>query len=307
MIARQPTLNKCSNITKPSSGITEFNTPGSLTAKSSFLETPKSAHGSSIFSPGEAFWHEAIQLADGLCNQTVNFYAKAAEDIAVAESRHHSQNSCNLRIGNCDGKLMEKGVEGKSVAALKYLGGLLGKHEKGLVEEKSPLPVKHFDFSFEDKPLDRVIGHHIDIGDLKYTAHGVGVPFEPGLMVQSPRDDNTINHFSKHEKNKEICKGGEIISAAEVAKRRENERIEYDTPIDGIRMSIGNGDSDEGSPSSIMPSRDWLDLSSWLPSEVCSVYRKKGISKLYSWQVMLNMWCGKVIFWYVALILKWFA
>jgi len=47
----------------------ECYTPGSLTRKTSVRETPKSTRGSSSFSPGEAFWDVAIQLADGLCAQ----------------------------------------------------------------------------------------------------------------------------------------------------------------------------------------------------------------------------------------------
>lgn len=37
-----------------------------------------------------------------------------------------------------------------------------------------------------------------------------------------------------------------------------------------------------------MPSKSCGQLDSWLPSEVCSVYMKKGVAQLYPWQVIIN-------------------
>ncbi|XP_024031656.1 helicase and polymerase-containing protein TEBICHI [Morus notabilis] len=288
LFALQPTLMKCSNTSKSSLDIIECSTPGSLIAKSSLRETPKSGHGSSIFSPGEAFWHEAIQLADGLCGPMVNLSAKAAENNGAAESQCHKKNSCNLRIANCDGKLMETINEGKSMSTHASLGRLLGRHGDSK-EEKSPIPVKHFDFSSEDKNLGGSIVHYDVTGDLKSTTHGGGVPFGP--IVTSPRNDDNINHCRKSEKNKAICGEEETLSVTAVTKRkgnlvgRDKESINYEFPIGGITTTIGNCESGEATPSNVMPSKDWLDLNNWLPSEICNIYRKKGISKLYPWQV----------------------
>ena len=40
-----------------------------------------------------------------------------------------------------------------------------------------------------------------------------------------------------------------------------------------------------GTPSSVSTLKDFLELSYWLPQKLCNVYAKKGITKLYPWQV----------------------
>ncbi|XP_062109140.1 helicase and polymerase-containing protein TEBICHI [Humulus lupulus] len=278
LIPFQPTLKKCSNISNSSLDMIEVHTPGSLTAKICFRETPKSTRGSSIFSPGEAFWDEAIQLADGLCHPTVSFCAKAADEVGFAESRCYKKNSDNL---------IEKINEGVSIAPSTNLQGLLGRHGNEL-EEKSHFPVKHFDFLFDDKNLDGSTVRH----DVKIS-HGGGVSSESASVPidhSCPKNDNNLNHHNTCERNKEICGEQEMTPVVAVAKKgnllgRDDESMKCGSPIDGIKKSISNSECGEGTPSSVMPSRDWLDLNSWLPSEICSVYRRKGISKLYQWQV----------------------
>ncbi|KAM6544675.1 hypothetical protein CsatB_025411 [Cannabis sativa] len=275
-------LKKCSNISKSSPDKIELHTPGSLTAKICFRETPKSACRSSLFSPGEAFWDEAIQLADGLCHPTVNFCAKAADEVGFAESRCCKKNSDNL---------IEKINEGASTAPSTSLQGLLGRPGNEL-EEKSHFPVKHFDFLFDDKNLDGSIVRNGDTNNIKVSHEG-GVSSESSsdLIDHScPKNDNNLNHHNTGERNKEICGEQEMTPIVAVAKKgnlldRDDESMKYNSPIDGIRKSIGNSECGQDTPSSIMPRKDWLDLNSWLPSEICSIYRKKGISKLYQWQV----------------------
>ncbi|PON76487.1 Helicase and polymerase-containing protein TEBICHI [Parasponia andersonii] len=273
-------LKKCSNTSKSSLDITACRTPASLTAKSCFRETPNSTRGSSIFSPGDAFWDEAIQLADVLCYPTANFCAKAADEIGIAESQYHKKNSGNLK---------EKINEGQSMAAYTSSRGLPVRRENEL-EEKSPLPVKHFDFLFDDKNLDGSIPCHGDTSYSKIT-HGDGALSKSSLIDHSsPENNNNVNHHSTCERNKEICGEQEMTPGIAVTKLKvelvgRDGRMKCNLPNDGIMKSIGNSESAEGTPSSIMPSRDWLDINSWLPPEICSIYRKKGISKLYPWQV----------------------
>lgn len=235
-----------------------------------------------MFSPGEAFWNEAILLADGLCNPIVT---------VAAESGVNSKNSCNSRVGNCDGKLKER--EGESVDKFGSVGGLLGKHEKGL-EEKSPFPVKHFDFSFEDKKTDLIVVRGGDTSDIKSTTQGGGAPSELRPVDISPRNDSTNKHCGNSQRDKKECGVQEIAPPSVVNKRsvdlvsKDYQSMKYDVPIAGIR-TIGNHESSEATPSSIMPSKDWLELKNWLPSEICSIYKKKGIVKLYPWQVYILM------------------
>ena len=95
----QQTLKTCSNTHKVSLDIVNCHTPGSL-IKSCVRQTPNSTRGSSLSSPGEAFWNDAIQLADGLC-------AQAADATTASESQYHGENSCNMRNAHCDEKSKE--------------------------------------------------------------------------------------------------------------------------------------------------------------------------------------------------------
>ncbi|KAL5558793.1 hypothetical protein UlMin_035004 [Ulmus minor] len=275
-----PTLKKCSDLAKSSFDMIECYTPGSLNGKSFLNETPKSKRGSSMFSPGEAFWNEAIELADGLCGQRTNFYAKGAEEVGVEE------NSCSSRIGNCDGKLKETINEGtRTFASFR----LVERHDKDLVKERSPLPVKHFDFSLEDKNLNASITHRGDTGNSKNgtQAGGAASEFAP-IGHDGPQNDIAINNY-KNETNKDIYEEHEKTSGNAVADRKgvggDKDSMTSDLPTDGTMVWTGKYEPGESTPSSIMPSRDRLDLNCWLPSEICSIYRKKGILKLYPWQV----------------------
>eukprot|EP01018_Ginkgo_biloba_P001647 Gb_33083 [translate_table: standard] len=48
---------------------------------------------------------------------------------------------------------------------------------------------------------------------------------------------------------------------------------------------LSTKDENLSTPSSGIDLKDRLELSSWLPQEICNVYAKKGITKLYPWQV----------------------
>ncbi|XP_073012513.1 helicase and polymerase-containing protein TEBICHI isoform X1 [Typha latifolia] len=52
--------------------------------------------------------------------------------------------------------------------------------------------------------------------------------------------------------------------------------------IDSKSTSQG---AEAGTPTSFMPLKNQLKLTSWLPLELCSIYMKKGILELYPWQV----------------------
>ncbi|KAI5315956.1 hypothetical protein L3X38_045132 [Prunus dulcis] len=133
----------------------------------SVRETPKLTRGSSSFSPGEAFWDDAIQLDDGLCAQAVGV----------------------ISVARCDCK------------------------------------------------------------------------------------------------SKEILDEGGEQSESSLIDRRGKDMTSY-SPVDEVAKLTGNHESNEAcTPSSFVPLKDHLDLNSWQQPEICSLYRKKGISKLYPWQV----------------------
>lgn len=270
--------------------MTELHTPGSLTVKVCVSETPKSIRGSSIFSPGEAFWNEAIQVADGLCAP------QAAEETHSAMGCH-VLNSCNLRNGVCNENSMKKWNEVEKTAwnmELSVLGSL-GKHAKDLDKEVSPLPVKHFDFSCEGKNLDESTSLHHGVDGSKCATHKGREQSECGSVnIKGPETSNILFRCGKahsDEKLHEVQEMSNMTSTIAINKEAggmscpDNGDMTSNSPVNEIKKSVH--ESDEAStPSSFVRLEDRTDLHSWLPSEICSIYIKRGISKLYPWQVV---------------------
>ncbi|GLU01406.1 hypothetical protein SLE2022_187150 [Rubroshorea leprosula] len=278
----QTTLRKCSGESKSILNTTEFSTPGSLTVKARIHQTPQSMHGSSMFSPGEAFWNEAIQIADGLFAQTDNFSPQVAEEINNQMSQHKTHNSYNLGSKSTVEKAREMLVEGVSSIRPAGVGESLesvGEQKKEIQKEVSPLPVKHLDFSFEEK--------NIELQD-------AGLPECGSVTHKSPSTTKMAIHGHHMETTEEVLEVQGTTSVLAVAKRKgalsieDNDRIKSITPVDQIKNSTSISTSvstEAGTPSSSVILKDHLSLKSWLPSEICSIYKRKGISELYPWQV----------------------
>jgi DNA polymerase theta len=294
----QPCLKKCSNTPKSSVNMTEFCTPGSSVVKGCACETPKSRHGSSLFSPGEAFWNEAIQLADGLCVPMVNFSAQATEETNIVKTQFHIMNSCNFRNGVGHNKSKGTLDEGENRARQMELSTSLGslvKHTKDLDKEVSLLPVKHFDFSCEDKNLDESTPPRRAVDDSECATHIGGEQSECGAVDHKGIEtSNIFIRCGKAQTDDEIRVLQEMTSVLAVTKGKvdilcpETDCMTSNSPVNEIKNSILKQKSDEAStPSSFVLLEDRLDLNRWLPPEICSIYRKKGILKLYPWQVTL--------------------
>ncbi|MFS8003152.1 putative DNA-directed DNA polymerase [Helianthus anomalus] len=205
----QTSLRKCNRTSTEVAELALCNTPSLTTVKVGGEETPQSMRGSSMFSPGDTFWKEAIQVADGM--------SKANADLASS-----------------------------------------GQNGNSIDKEVSPLPVKHFDFSCEDKRT----------------------------VVDAPIMSTPCNQVQS------LCKLQDTNSSCVITKRRSDDI----SPPNDNRMSISpntdiksynvNGlNSVDNTPSSSLPPNDRLDISNWLPSEICKIYKRRGISKLYPWQV----------------------
>ncbi|KAI7750051.1 hypothetical protein M8C21_005020, partial [Ambrosia artemisiifolia] len=215
----QMSLRKCN---RPSTEVADMalcDTPRLAAVKVIGEETPQSMRGSSIFSPGDSFWKEAIQIADGMSKANGVFLEGAKRD-------------ADLAFSGLNGNSMDK--------------------------EVSPLPVKHFDFSCEDKRM----------------------------VVDAPSMSTPCNQVQS------LCKLQDTNSSCVITKKRSDE---LSPPNDNIKSISPNTDiksynvtglnSVENTPSSSVPLNDRLDISNWLPSEICNTYKRRGISKLYPWQV----------------------
>ncbi|KAJ9555668.1 hypothetical protein OSB04_010282 [Centaurea solstitialis] len=238
----QLSLRKCNKTSTEAVDVTLCNnTPGLAAGKAGTRETPESMHGSSMFSPGDTFWREAIQVADGLV----------------------------YRNKDLPEKVIEGGVDASMASSME--------------KEVSPLPVKHFDFSFEDKvkdmdsPCDRIVNN-----------------MDKQLVECSITDNNpTTMHLSTPSNQvQSLSKLQEMSSSCVITKRRvdvldqPSDNRTSNTPSTDIKGATVNcPQSVENTPSSSLLPNDRLDISNWLPSELCNIYKRRGISKLYPWQV----------------------
>ncbi|KAM7459401.1 hypothetical protein LguiA_036395 [Lonicera macranthoides] len=249
-------LRKCNKASMATVSVTGCDTPGPFTNKIGSNETPKSTRGSSIFSPGETFWNEAIQVADGLY-ATNN---KLPDEMKVDNLR-------NDRCGNKSNKVLHEVASGVCDARKNASLASLGEPGKCLDKEVSPLPVKHFDFSLEEKNSN-----------------------ENALLSCSENKSTFLMHGEGEQARLHDVQ--EMTSSGAIAKRKadlytqDNDSITSTTPDKEIRNFTGNiAENEDSTPSSFVLLKDHLDLNNWLPSEICSIYMKRGISKLYPWQV----------------------
>ncbi|KAK7384898.1 hypothetical protein VNO78_30601 [Psophocarpus tetragonolobus] len=268
-------FRKCSNTPKPSMNMVECYTPGSLIVKAGVKETPKSIRGSSSFSPGEAFWNEAIQLADGLSVPMGNDPSKVMGESNVVEQESGMKNSCNLQ--NYDGKPRRIFDQSKNRIWNREMAtplGLSGMHVKDSVKEASSLPVKHFDFSFEENNLGENTLQNCCVDDPINVACVVGKQYESGSMKGYT-----------YEKMNEVH-ANTLVDTLGKKSSQDDVGLISNSPNNEVRTPISEHASDEVNTASTSVSlNDPFDLNSWLPPEICSIYRKKGISKLYNWQV----------------------
>ncbi|KAL6985392.1 DNA-directed DNA polymerase [Sarracenia purpurea var. burkii] len=260
-IETQVSLRKCNRTSAESLYITGCDSPAMTTR---IRETPMSTRGNSIFSPGEAFWNEAIQVADGFLMTNDNLSVQVAGEFSVANIQSGIKNLNNLSNAGCGdmpNKIFNQGSRVGGVEMNSSIGSP-GKHGNGFDKEASPLPVKHFDFSFEDRNM-----------------------FEDTLYTYSGDNKNDLIH----KKAEQLVQ--KATTSCDTAKRKVgsfsqgNDRTTSSTPDKEKRDFMANGTyGDDSTPSSSVLLKDCLDLSYWLPLEICNIYKKRGISKLYSWQ-----------------------
>lgn len=264
----QTSLRKCNKMANSTVNMAECCTPGSSICRGRGSDGPKSTRGSSIFSPGDAFWNEAIQVADSLFSEADNPFVQAVGNIINGKSGNLSRELLN-----------EAGSRGCSLEFIR-------KH----MEKVSPLPVKQLDSLFEDRNLEVSTppcakdDSNVDRSSEK-SEHG-------SINLKSLQNANIVTYHLKDEPREEMHKEEEKTTVdTETTKKvdlpnQDADSIIYHLPVKDTRNVIDNNECVEaGTPSSFGPLKDRLDLSNWLPLEVCSIYKRKGISKLYPWQV----------------------
>ncbi|KAL0330327.1 UNVERIFIED_CONTAM: Helicase and polymerase-containing protein TEBICHI [Sesamum radiatum] len=182
--ASQASLRKCTYTSAPCRA--ECETPCSFTTRLRDRETPPSTRGSSLFSPGETFWNEAILVADELFAPSNGLSPRVAENSEPLKSDYGTYSSNNVKNG-APSSLLNCAVDGVKDTVSDFgtssAGGSLGMHGKELDKEASPLPVKHFDFTFEAKTSGKDIP--LDANSSK-----------PGNLTSKENPLASINHTS---------------------------------------------------------------------------------------------------------------
>ncbi|XP_020536582.1 helicase and polymerase-containing protein TEBICHI isoform X2 [Jatropha curcas] len=269
----EASLRKCNRISKQTVDMIGCVTPGSSIVRTCVSQTPRSTRGSSMFSPGEAFWNEAIQIADGLFAEPGNHLAVSAEDI--------TNGSCGDKREILD-KASIRGWQMGDVGSLE----LNGLHTRDSIKEVSPLPVKHLHFLFEDKNLDASsLSNNIDDSNV----HKGAEQSECGSVNIKSSQSGKISTYNKAQTKEEIQQSASVHG---VTKREANlsnqdtDSITSNSPVNEIRKFVPNiGDYEAGTPCTVVLLKDRLNLGDWLPPEICTIYKRKGILKLYPWQV----------------------
>ncbi|KAI5071714.1 hypothetical protein GOP47_0013965 [Adiantum capillus-veneris] len=305
------------------SGVKRKNVSTPRTKSASRLKRPAGwSAGTSLFSPGDEFWDEAISLVDGLVSNKVDGASNSSVTVVDGRQSNFSPNvgTCHAMpsyklpdaakgnvlqrekgmIVNCsDKKVHEETVlnpECRDTPLPHASDPLVVNNTYGRVSynlqdgsEVSPLPVRRFDFSNSPDKVD-------DVKNLLTDKNPSGLPVEnvngvaltssmPMKAELSPKDSGgsvaeelagklektaTKGHGEK-SKMQDKVETGSIIYQFVGTMEKSKPTIEGAAPAVSLPISV--------TPESKS------NLSDWLPGPISSVYAKKGLMKLYPWQV----------------------
>ncbi|KAL4193941.1 hypothetical protein AMTRI_Chr05g66280 [Amborella trichopoda] len=295
-------LRKCDKTPNSGSGRICFQTPSSSASVKHSSGTRGWSYRGSLFSPGDEFWTEAIQVADG-------FAPKNECSIAAVCCTKNSRTVDSMKKHSKENMDMENG--GPSLL---------------LHRERSPLPVKHFDFSCDGKHLDGKtstkcfvdgMDHStldgcktLETGNLNCKGKQALMTNNDGISAQAKEDNcespgKVLLAIREQDPTLAVLSGAHSTTASEVGRDKivalvpkVNGIVSSDDmlleSVHGIdeaqrepkRISVCDTTLNvNGTPSSSTSLNGHLQLRTWLPSKICEVYLKKGISRLYPWQV----------------------
>ncbi|KAK9742154.1 hypothetical protein RND81_03G151800 [Saponaria officinalis] len=271
-------LRKCSTTINANALATECSTPAPLRRISNARETPVSTRGSSIFSPGEEFWNEAIQVADGLFAQKDKDFVKAEEfaGLGMIPDGGSSHNFC--KVSSKEDLNVVRQTESNYTS----------QEQISLDKEASPLPVKHLDFSREAKNLE---ARHFFVNreDSKIASENskLSSADEKGLFSRSavlPAVEVSVQ-ISKGKVPESVLVSGVHEGRLNLFSQDKGKMISDSSSRDNMNLVASNSPQGTCTPSSSMTREDRLDVNNWLPPSISNIYKRRGIAKLYPWQV----------------------
>ena len=294
----------------------------------------------SMFSPGDAFWDEAIEAVDdllvskpdesplkqssvGKCKLSCTVIDKIVD---VGPKNPDNQVEVVKAVGTMEKEVVENldicirtdGEKGPAPMSGVKLGDNISSQKEvivgGLCEvDSSPLPVRRFSFTCQNSPPKRSICNVSD--DIVQQSHSVSqcppvtltrkpaVSIDVGVTYQAEE----VVDIDATETTAEMKEDGlvpaldpTVIKAAPPAPSTFAEpsiSVMYHTKRESPGGLSGRREftvSTAGLPES--RKEDGLnrasslkeinvELSDWLPLEICAIYSKKGLTKLYPWQV----------------------
>ncbi len=326
---------------------------------SSSLKSVGWVYHSSLFSPGDAFWDEAIEAADGLLASNVEeLQVGGAVDMNTKPSGPtHDVDSCQYEERTDSyppvKQVLEPAKDTRSVDSSHsplvaesrrgFVGATVLSDVEGMVSgdfsaqvsqmDVSPLPIRHFDFTSQTSPQNKSIDEllHQDASQSNFQCRsrsvlakeslnerGTGTSQQTRMRVddvvltggnQECLPMGMVNGRSEIEDMQQSSAPTvaatslgltEQVSAApgtlkeELSATRSNTEAEQtcsnklETHAMAAELSKAAGALETGKEALlVVPSADQshVDLSEWLPPDICAIYIKKGLRKLYPWQV----------------------
>ncbi|KZV31628.1 helicase and polymerase-containing protein TEBICHI [Dorcoceras hygrometricum] len=291
VLESQSSLRKCSRTSAPCTA--GCNTHGFFNSRVGACGTPHSARGGSLFSPGEAFWNEAIAVVDEFFAPKDDLSTHIAE---YRESQRVNNEICSsntVEDGGCRGMVnmgMARVLDPVCDVGTGSAVGPKANQKKDLNEAASPLPVKHFDFYLEGNNFEEEMPSHANSDT-------------PRILVSKEVTNASISHpslqstiltptgFIDPTKENNMSVRGSTTKCGISTRNlnhvtREHDIVTSDALDEDYTVVSSNHESKSYStPASSSSIKDYMDLNNWLPLEICDIYKKKGISRLYPWQV----------------------
>lgn len=326
---------------------------------SSSLKSVSWVYHSSLFSPGDAFWDEAIEAADGLLASNVEeLQVGGAVDMNTKPSGStHDVESCQYEERTDSHppvkQVLEPAKDTRSVdsshsplvaesrrgfvgaTVLSDVEGIVSRNFSAQVSQMdvSPLPVRHFDFTSQTSPQNKSIDELLrqDASQSNFQCcsrsvlakeclneRGAGTSQQTRMRVddveltggnQECLPMGMVNGSSEIEDMQQSSAPTvaatslgltEQVSAApgmlkeELTDPRSNTEAEQtcsnklEMGAMAAELSKAAGALETGKEALlVVPSADQshVDLSEWLPADICATYIKKGLRKFYPWQV----------------------
>lgn len=306
-----------------------YSTPFSgITRKSGRRSTGSSKSGgwqyhSSMFSPGDAFWNEAIEVADGLLRPeeigigTSKLSGSACDKVPALEGERPDNQEEEVTGVNDEVKDIERDLGSAVCMAMLTSEGKLEGDIRNFMGrltevEVSPLPVRRFSFTCQNSPFNE-INPVQKPPDLEHLSETYEAGLEAGVEPREPCD--IVHEMQVVERSETDMLPNSAPSAVAALKQLVIEQV-TEAPCTVAEPSVdvtSNTDSElalgasvkklcgpfvsakaetaaeKGKQSTPSPTvrQPSLDLSKWLPPEICATYAKKGLTKLYPWQVTI--------------------